>query len=136
MSISETIDSPIRNDEDAFYSAMPVFRGFANLMDPSLYRPVPDGWLIGVADILFGNHRDLSLVLGREFSGDGEDRRREAADAGFAAFPNLQLIASTARHTVTADHHRIAARVDLHHLPDLLGQGHPSQQIGDTLLNG
>ncbi len=37
---------------DAFYSAMPVFRGFANLMDPSLYRPVPDGWLIGVADIV------------------------------------------------------------------------------------
>ncbi len=69
--------------------------------------------LIGLTDILFGNHRDLSLVLGREFSGDGEDRRREAAEAGFAAFPDLKLIASTARHTVSADHHRIAARVDL-----------------------
>lgn len=69
--------------------------------------------LIGMADILFGNHRDLSLVLERDFSGEGEDRRREAADAGFAAFPGLKLIASTARHTVTADHHRIAARVDL-----------------------
>jgi 2-dehydro-3-deoxygluconokinase len=69
--------------------------------------------LIGTADILFGNHRDLSLVLGREFSGDGADRRREAAEAGFAAFPGLQLIASTARHTLTADHHRIAARADL-----------------------
>ena len=69
--------------------------------------------LIGLADILFGNHRDLSLVLGKAFSGDGEDRRREAAEAGFAAFPGLQLIASTARHTLTADHHRITARVDL-----------------------
>lgn len=69
--------------------------------------------LIGTADILFGNHRDLSLVLGKEFSGEGEDRRREAAEAGFIAFPGLKLIASTARHTVTADHHRIAARVDL-----------------------
>lgn len=69
--------------------------------------------LISSADILFGNHRDLSLVLGRDFSGDGADRRREAAEAGFAAFPALKLIASTARHTVTADHHRIAARVDL-----------------------
>ena len=69
--------------------------------------------LIGSADILFGNHRDLSLVLGREFSGEGADRRREAAEAGFAAFPDLKLIASTARHTATADHHRIAARVDL-----------------------
>jgi 2-dehydro-3-deoxygluconokinase len=69
--------------------------------------------LIGMTDILFGNHRDLSLVLGKEFSCEGEDRRREAAEAGFAAFPELKLIASTARHTVSADHHRIAARVDL-----------------------
>ncbi len=69
--------------------------------------------LIGSADILFGNHRDLSLVLGQEFSSDGEDRRREAAEAGFTAFPGLKLIASTARHTITADRHRIAARVDL-----------------------
>src|SRR3546814_4453914 len=38
--------------------------------------------LIGMADVLFGNHRDLSLVLGREFQGDGEDRRRDAAEAG------------------------------------------------------
>ena len=79
--------------------------------------------LIGSADILFGNHRDLSLVLGREFSGEGEDRRREGAEAGFAAFPGLKLIASTARHTLTADHHRIAARVDLrencHQTPDV-----------------
>ncbi|QKR98346.1 sugar kinase [Sphingomonas sp. CL5.1] len=69
--------------------------------------------LIGLADILFGNHRDLSLVLHRDFSGESEDRRREAADAGFSVFPNLKLIASTARHIVSADHHRIAARVDL-----------------------
>lgn len=69
--------------------------------------------LIDMADILFGNHRDLSLVLGQAFSGEGEDRRREAAEAGFAAFPSLKLIASTARHMVTADHHRIAARVDM-----------------------
>ncbi len=69
--------------------------------------------LIGMADILFGNHQDISLVLGRDFSGDGADRRREAAEAGFAAFTCLKLIASTARHIVSADHHRIAARVDL-----------------------
>lgn len=77
--------------------------------------------LISMTDILFGNHRDLSLVLERDFSGDGADRRREAAEAGFAAFPSLKLIASTARHTVSADHHRIAARVDLrdsHHQTD------------------
>src|SRR3546814_8261404 len=72
--------------------------------------------LIGSADILFGNHRDLSLVLGRELSGEGADRRREAAEAGFAAFPGLKLIAAPARTTVTANHHRIAARVDLRYI--------------------
>ena len=68
--------------------------------------------LVGAARILFGNHRDISLLLGREFSGDGDDRRREAAEAAFAAFPNLHTIASTARHMVDSAHHRLAARVD------------------------
>ncbi len=68
--------------------------------------------LVGGATILIGNHRDISLLLGKTFSGDGENRRREAAEAAFAAFPNLQLIASTARHLVASDHHRISARVD------------------------
>jgi 2-dehydro-3-deoxygluconokinase len=68
--------------------------------------------LVGKADILFGNHRDISLLLGREFSGDGPERRREAAEAAFAAFPGLKLIASTARHVTDADTHRIAARID------------------------
>ena len=70
------------------------------------------GELVGQADILFGNHRDISLLLGRAFSGDGPERRREAAEAAFAAFPGLKLIASTARHVTDADTHRIAARLD------------------------
>ncbi|MEZ0243636.1 MAG: sugar kinase, partial [Sphingomonas sp.] len=69
--------------------------------------------LIGHADILFGNHRDISLLLGRDFSGEGSDRRREAAQAAFDAFPKLQIIASTARHVDDADSHRIAARIDM-----------------------
>lgn len=68
--------------------------------------------LVADAAILIGNHRDISLLLGRDFAGDGPDRRREAAEAAFEAFPRLQLIASTARHLVTSEHHRIAARVD------------------------
>uniref|UniRef100_UPI003B3AAB8D sugar kinase n=1 Tax=Sphingomonas sp. TaxID=28214 RepID=UPI003B3AAB8D len=68
--------------------------------------------LVSRADILFGNHRDVALLLDRHFSGEGADRRREAAEAAFAAFPNLRLIASTARHVEDTDHHRIAARVD------------------------
>lgn len=68
--------------------------------------------LVSRADILFGNHRDISLLLGGSYGSDGEARRREAADAAFAAFPKLGLIASTARHITDADTHRIAARVD------------------------
>jgi hypothetical protein len=35
-----------------FYALIPVFRGFGRLMEPSLYRPLPDDWMIGVADIV------------------------------------------------------------------------------------
>lgn len=68
--------------------------------------------LVSQADILFGNHRDMALLLDKPFHGDGADRRREAAEAGFAAFPNLKLIASTARQVDHVDSHRIAARID------------------------
>ena len=71
------------------------------------------GRLVAQSDILFGNHRDISLLLGRDFSGDGEDRRREAAMAAFEAFPKLSVIASTARHVDDAETHRISARLDL-----------------------
>ena len=79
--------------------------------------------LVGQADILFGNHRDISLLLGRDFGGDGEVRRREAAEAAFAAFPNLRLIASTARHVDDADRHRISARVDMQ------GTSHQTEEV-------
>ena len=68
--------------------------------------------IVAEADLLFGNHRDIALLLGRDFSGDGEDRRREAAEAAFAAFPKLQLIASTARAVDTVDVNRLSARID------------------------
>ncbi len=67
---------------------------------------------MGHADILFGNHRDIALLLGRQFSGDGEERRRDAALAAFEAFPALQTIASTARHAIDGDHNQISARID------------------------
>lgn len=68
--------------------------------------------LIGYADILFGNYQDIALVLGRTFSGEGAERSAAAAEAAFAAFPALKLIASTARRIVDADCHHISARVD------------------------
>ena len=68
--------------------------------------------LVGQAEIFFGNHRDISLLLGQEFGGGGEHRRRASAEAVFEAFPKLKLIASTARHMDDADRHRISARID------------------------
>ena len=35
-----------------FYSGVPVFRGFANVADQERYRPLPDDWLIGIADVV------------------------------------------------------------------------------------
>jgi 2-dehydro-3-deoxygluconokinase len=68
--------------------------------------------LVSRSDILFGNHRDISLLLGCEFPDDGPERRRGAAAAAFEAFPNLQLIASTARHVDTSGAQSLAARLD------------------------
>ena len=74
---------------------------------PALLRRI-----VEKAGILFGNHRDVALLLGQEFGGEGETRRRAAAEAAFAAFPRLGLIASTARHLIDADTHRLSARID------------------------
>jgi 2-dehydro-3-deoxygluconokinase len=68
--------------------------------------------LVATADLMFGNHRDIALLLGRDFPGEGEHRRREAVDAAFAAFPKLQMVASTARHVEHVDLHRLSARID------------------------
>src|SRR4051812_14491180 len=40
------------NGIDSFYGSIAVFRGFASLMDPALYSPLPDDWTIGIADIV------------------------------------------------------------------------------------
>ena len=68
--------------------------------------------LVEHADLLFGNHRDIALLLGRDFAGEGEDRRREAAEAAFLAYPRLRMIASTARHVEHVDLNRLSARID------------------------
>ena len=39
-------------DATDFYASIPVFRSFARLMDPALYRPLPDDWTVGVADVV------------------------------------------------------------------------------------
>jgi hypothetical protein len=37
---------------EQFYGSIPVFRGFGSLMDPALYSPLPEDWIIGIADVV------------------------------------------------------------------------------------
>ncbi len=69
------------------------------------------GELAAGADILFAGPRDIALLLGPM---DGEDAApgRAFADAAFAAFPRLTVLASTQREALSQTHHRLAARVD------------------------
>jgi 2-dehydro-3-deoxygluconokinase len=73
--------------------------------------PILSGHVAG-ADLLFGNHRDIGLMLGKEFDGESPQGRRAAALGAFKAFPELQAIASTARLTLSPDHNRMRARID------------------------
>ena len=73
--------------------------------------PVLADYIAG-ADLLFGSHHDLSLVLGREFGGTRETCQHTAALAAFERFPDLAAIAATDREIVRVDHHRLSARID------------------------
>lgn len=35
-----------------FYGRLPVFTGFTQLTDPAIYTPLPDGWVLGMSDIV------------------------------------------------------------------------------------
>ena len=37
---------------DGFYASLPVFRDFTHVMDPALFKPLPDDWMIGTADVV------------------------------------------------------------------------------------
>lgn len=76
--------------------------------DPSaILRPI-----VAQATVLFANHRDAALLLGRPFAAERDDQRRAAALALLEAFPSLEYVASTAREIVAPDHHRLTARID------------------------
>ncbi|HEX4409580.1 MAG TPA: DUF3095 domain-containing protein [Xanthobacteraceae bacterium] len=39
-------------DTSAFYTSLPVLRGFRSLMDPARYTPLPEDWSVGIADVV------------------------------------------------------------------------------------
>jgi hypothetical protein len=42
----------VKPDNADFYSRLPIFEGFANIMDPAHYQLLPDDWLIGLTDVV------------------------------------------------------------------------------------
>ena len=72
-------------------------------------------------NILFGDERDISLVLQRSFDeGTSAERRQRAVDAAFKTFPRLNLIACTSRAQQSIDRQDYGAfmfsREAMHHL--------------------
>jgi len=39
-------------DHAGFYARLPVFERFSQLTDPAIYTPLPDGWVLGLSDIV------------------------------------------------------------------------------------
>ena len=35
-----------------FYTGLPIFRDFTEVMDPKLFTPLPGDWVVGVADVV------------------------------------------------------------------------------------
>ena len=66
--------------------------------------------IISEADILFGDHRDIGLVLGQALTPG-----RAGAEAAFRAFPNLHRVAHTERVQHSVRHHELGASM---HTPD------------------
>jgi 2-dehydro-3-deoxygluconokinase len=66
------------------------------------------------ADLLFGDERDVALVLGATFEGDLMARRQAAATAAFDAFPSLERICATVRVEQSVDEHELAATLHTH----------------------
>jgi 2-dehydro-3-deoxygluconokinase len=65
--------------------------------------------ILSSADLLFGDERDVALVLGQSFEGDRMARRGGAAQAAFAAFPSLERICATVRVEHGVDDHELSA---------------------------
>ncbi len=66
--------------------------------------------LVQEADLLFAEERDMSLILGRDFSElPAHERFRAAGAATLAKFPHLQRIATTVRVQRSVDDHDLSA---------------------------
>ena len=66
--------------------------------------------IIGEADLLFAEQRDMALILDRDFNSlPAENRFRAAASAALETFPRLRRIATTVRVQRNVDDHDLSA---------------------------
>lgn len=146
---------------DGFYAGLPVFRDFTHVMDPALFRPLPDDWVVGAADVVQSTRaiaenrykavnmagaavivavtnalqdRDFPFVFG----GDG---------ASFAVLPEAvrparQALAETA--TWVKEDLDLTLRIGMVAVSDIRAQGHdvrvaryaPSENISIAMFSG
>lgn len=68
--------------------------------------------LAACADLMFGNERDIALILGADFLHTPmEERFQAAAEKAFQTWPRLQWLASTVRTHHDVDHQELTGRV-------------------------
>src|SRR5664279_2984838 len=76
---------------DGFYASLPILRDFTRVMDPGLFAPLPDGWLVGIADVVQSTkaiaenrYKAVNMAVAAEHErevailqriGDGDDHR-------------------------------------------------------------
>ena len=94
------------------------------------------GEIVSEADIVFGDHRDVALILGQTFAGEGEAPRAAAARAAFAAWPNLQAMASTRRVQHSADHNDLSGFLFTRAGGAFTTRSHALTQIVDRIGGG
>ena len=51
------------SSDEEFLSHLPVFRHFEDVAEPELYRPLPDGWALALADIVDSTDADRKSVV-------------------------------------------------------------------------
>ena len=146
---------------DDFYASLPVFSDFTLVTDETCFKPLPDGWMVGVADVVQStkaiaenrykavNMAGAAVIVaitnalaGRDFpfvfGGDGASFAVSAADAAAAR----RALAETA--TWVGEDLDLTLRIGMVPVSDIRKQGHdvrvaryaPSDNISIAMFSG
>ncbi len=146
---------------DLFYAGLPVFRDFTQIVDEANFQPLPEGWVIGVADVVQStkaiaenrykavNMAGAAVIVsitnaldGRDFpfvfGGDGASFAVAASDAALAR----QALAETA--TWVGEDLDLSLRIGMTSVDAIRAQGHdvrvarygPSENISIAMFSG